>query len=411
MVRTERELSPRPRHVHLDPLGGISGDMFLAALLDAWPEATEELEAAIHAAGLPADWRFDAGPAHNHVLTGTRVTIDPPASGKSQPTGAFREIRKMLQAADLETSVSDRAITIFSCLARAEAEVHGIAVDDVHFHELADWDSIADIVGAAFLIDWLGAESWSTAPLPLGRGRVTTAHGPLPVPAPATAKLLQGFEVIDDGIPGERVTPTGAAILAHLAPATGMPLTPSRLTAEGTGFGSRTLPGISNVLRVLGLGTSEPGQAREQVAVVSFEVDDQTPEDLAVGLDRLRQRPGVLDVLQAPAVGKKGRQVAQIRLLARPESVDSAIEACFVETTTIGLRWRLEERQVLARRSVDVATPLGTIDVKVVDRPGVGQTAKADVDGVRDSAANQAERTAQRNHAELQALKGRDDDS
>ena len=108
--------------------------MFLAALLDAWPEATEELEAAIHAAGLPADWRFDAGPAHNHVLTGTRVTIDPPASGKSQPTGAFREIRKMLQAADLETSVSDRAIAIFSCLAEAEAEVNGIAVDDVHFH-------------------------------------------------------------------------------------------------------------------------------------------------------------------------------------------------------------------------------------------------------------------------------------
>ena len=164
-------------HIHLDPLGGISGDMFIAALLDAWPEAGDGLETAMRAAGLPAEWTIESAPGRDGPLTGRRFAIRPPAAGKSRPTGHYAGIVARLEAAPLEAPVRDRAIAILTHLAEAEAEVHGIAVAEVHFHEIADWDSIADVVGAAWLIDRLGAAGWSVGPLPLGSGRVATAHG------------------------------------------------------------------------------------------------------------------------------------------------------------------------------------------------------------------------------------------
>ncbi len=399
-------MSQTPRHIHLDPLGGISGDMFLAALLDAWPEAGRGLEAAMRAAGLPDDWAVRTWAANDGILAGTRLEIRPPEAGKSRPTGAFREIRARLAGSALEAPVVDGAVAILTHLAEAEAAVHGVAIDEVHFHELADWDSIADVVGAAYLIDRLVVESWSTGPLPLGAGRVRTAHGPLPVPAPATAKLLAGFEVLDDGIGGERVTPTGAAILRHLAPSARRPAGPLVLGAVGTGFGSRKLDGISNALRVLELQASSRDGGARRVGVIGFEVDDQTPEDLAVGLDRLRQLPDVLDVLQAPAFAKKGRLVARIQLLCRAEAVRRVAEACFEETTTIGLRWRIEERLVLERRARPVETALGEVSVKVVDRPETGPTAKAEIDDVATTPGGHTARRERRLAAEQAALKG-----
>lgn len=390
----------RTVHIHLDPLGGISGDMFIAALLDAWPEARPGLEAALRAAGLPADWGIAVEDGRDGALTGTRFAIHPPAAGKSRPTGRYAEIVQLLRAAALEDAVRDGAVAILTHLAEAEAEVHGIPVAEVHFHEIADWDSVADVVGAAYLIARLGPASWSIGALPLGGGRVATAHGALPVPAPATAKLLRGFAVIDDGIAGERVTPTGAAIVKHLAPAAGLPAGPLRLDSEGTGFGSRALPGLANALRVLGFAAVLRGAVQERVAVIEFEVDDQTPEDLAVGLERLRAEDGVLDVLQSPVFGKKGRMLAAVRLLARPEAAEAAIQACFAETTTIGLRWGLAERVALTRREAAV----GPLAVKVVDRPGDRATAKADIDGVVAAPGGQAERAARRRRAEAAAL-------
>jgi len=377
--------------------------MFVAALLDAWPEAWEGLQRAIRAAGLPADWRLELSPARDGSLTGRRFAVRPPASGKSRPTGRFREIVTMLRQAPLEAGPRDRAVAILTLLAEAEAAVHGIPPDEVHFHEIADWDSIADVVGAGYLIDRMGRIGWSVAPLPLGRGRVETAHGALPVPAPATAKLLQGLAVFDDGIGGERVTPTGAAILKHLAPAAAAPGQPLMLAAEGTGFGSRTLPGIANALRVLGFRAAGTVRSSERVAVLAFEVDDQAPEDLAVGLDNLRRLTGVLDVLQAPVFGKKGRMLASVRLLVRPEAVEAAIDACFRETTTIGLRRSFSERVVLQRKTVDVADELGAHPVKVVDRPG-GRTAKAEIDAVADDEGGHGGRETRRRRAEARAL-------
>src|SRR5262249_10593072 len=170
----------------------------------------------------------------------------------------FRDIRTRLERSTLKPGVKRRAIHIFTLLAEVEGKVHGMPAEAVSFHELGGWDSIADMVGAAFLIEALDPSTWSVSALPQGSGRVKTDHGWLPVPTPATALLLQGFELFDDGLPGERVTPTGAAILKHLNTAPGDAPhrhRPRRLLRIGTGFGTRTFPGLSNVLRVL---VSEP---------------------------------------------------------------------------------------------------------------------------------------------------------
>jgi uncharacterized protein (DUF111 family) len=278
----------------------------------------------------------------------------------------------------------------------------------VHFHELADWDSVADVVGAAWLIEALAPASWSVGPLPVGSGRITTRHGPLPVPAPAAARLLRGFAMLDDGIAGERVTPTGAAILRQLRPESRLPSGPWRLVTTGSGFGTRRLSGISNVLRVVAYQQDGGWRQDEQVAVIAFEVDDQSPEELALGLEALRAAEGVLDVVQMPAFGKKGRLAAQVQVLARPERLDAVIERCFVETTTIGLRWRIEARAVLAREAVTVTAPDSEVAVKVVTRPGGLRTAKAELDQV--TGEEHAARSRRRRAAEARALEREEDD-
>ncbi len=397
-------------HIHIDPLGGLAGDMFLAAVLDAWPEHLAGLEAAVRTAGLPSEIALRLVPHGDHALTGARFLVELGASSDARPTGPYRDIVARLRAADLDPSVCEHALAIFAQLAEAEAAVHGVAPEDVVFHELAGWDSIADIVGAAYLIDRLAAGSWSVAPLPLGRGRVDTAHGPLPVPAPATTKLLTGYQFLDDGIAGERVTPTGAAILRHLNATHGAPAEPMRLMRSGYGFGSRTLPGISNAVRLLAF---EPVATRtdetDRVGVICFEVDDQTLEELAVGLDALRAHDGVLDVLQIPAFGKKGRAAMSIRLLCRPDRLDEVIDACFTETTTIGLRWYRADRRILARRSV-AGGEADALVVKVVERPGGERTAKAAIEPIGPQAGGAAARRRRRQQAEGTALEGLEDD-
>ena len=223
-------------HLHLDPIGGMSGDMFLGTMLDACPELFDGLVRMMRTAGLPDDWQVELNPAKDHAMTGSRLSIVPPASGKSRPTGTFLKIKEMLKDAGLAPNVLTRALDIFTHLAKAEAKAHGTPLENVHFHEVADWDSVADIVGAAFCIEAFPGASWSVGPIPLGGGRVQTSHGPLPVPAPATAELLKGFAVIDDGVSGERVTPTGAAILKSLAPSPNLPKRRFNLQATGPGL-------------------------------------------------------------------------------------------------------------------------------------------------------------------------------
>jgi len=386
-------------HIHLDPVGGLAGDMFLGAVLHGWPELEEEVVASVRAAGLPQSWTVTVVPGTSGGMTGNRFVVRGEADG--HPVGRFGDIRSRLLAAPLAEGVRSRSLDIFSHLARAEARIHGVAVDDVHFHELADWDSVADIVGAAAAIEALGATGWSVGDLPMGSGTVMTAHGRMPVPAPATALLLAGYRLVDDGVPGERVTPTGAALLAHLQARQDGRRPSGTVQVSGYGLGTRTLEGMANILRVIALDTGQAA-VRGVVGVISFEIDDQTPEELSAGLDRLRAQDGVLDVVQVPVTGKKGRVAVSVRVLCRTGAAQAVIEACFAQTTTIGLRWRTEERVELAREEVTIAGH----GAKRVRRPDGTVTTKADLDALVDAATDHAGRARLRRRIEGEADDG-----
>ncbi len=371
-------------HLHLDPVGGIAGDMFIAALLDAFPGLVAGFDAALAKIALPPGARCALVAHHDGTLSGHRFELSLPAGGEAQHAHVgLAAVRAAIAHMGLDAAVAARAGIIFDILAQAEAEVHGVGVDEVEFHEVGALDSIADIVGAAWIIEALGPATWSVGALPLGSGRVQSAHGALPVPAPAVVKLLTGFAFFDDGLAGERVTPTGAAILRQLDCASGVGARPGRLAASGMGFGARKLPGLANVLRVLAFELTH-APAAEEVALLAFEVDDQTAEDLALGLERLRGRDGVLDVVQSPVFGKKGRMVAQVQVLAEPRELAAAIDACFAETTTLGVRHQFVARSVLARSETAVIDAAGAkLRVKLARRPGGELSAKAESDDLR----------------------------
>lgn len=402
-------------HIHIDPVGGVAGDMFVAALLDAWPELTAAALAAVRAAGLDESVALALDPHHDGVLTGSRFRVSKTETGDNDNDNHRRlhrhdhthwaALRRTLLESSLSDDIKKHAIGIFGELARAEAKIHGRDAETVVFHEVGNWDSVADIVAAASLIDALKAQSWSVGSLPLGSGRVKTAHGELPVPAPATSLLLDGFSFHDDGRAGERVTPTGAAILRYLSPSRGIGTASRALARTGYGFGTRKLEGMSNILRVqafepLSLHTSLP--ENDTVAVIEFDIDDQTGEELAVALERIRATQGVIDAVQTMAIGKKGRMVASVRVLARPSTLDAAVLACLRQTTTLGLRTRLENRTVLARRET---TNEDGLRIKIARRPG-GDTAKADIDAIAGKYEDQRERALRKSAAERSALDG-----
>ncbi len=388
-------------HLHLDPVGGIAGDMFCAALLDAFPEHLDGLRATIASLQPPAGWAVDVETVHA-PLRGCRFRVALPARPDHQHRH-WRDIRALLERSLDESGVRQRALAVFERLAVAEARVHGVPVDAVEFHEVGDWDSIIDIVGAAYLLEQLDLRSASCGPLPLGGGTVRTGHGELPVPAPATLQLLGGFVWHDDGVAGERVTPTGAAIASALPR---LPVTGGVLRATGVGFGTRDLGSRPNCLRVLcfeAAATVAPGASIEQLVELAFEVDDQSPEDLAAALDRLRLADGVLDVNLLAQVGKVGRAVQGVRLLLRPEALNLVVDRCLRETTTVGLRWCAVERLALLRRQVVVEVEGRRLEVKVVDRPG-GPTAKVESRSLAD-VTDAAERARLRRLGEEAALR------
>jgi len=404
-------------HIHLDPVGGIAGDMFVAALIDTFPDLAEAALAVVRQAGLDESVTVAARPFDDGVLTGTRFHVSKEGGDRAEAHGHHHDehhdhahthwaaLRAGLETSALPEGVKRHAIGIFTELAKAEAQVHGKPVDEVAFHEVGNWDSIADIVAAATLIEALSPASWSVGPLPIGRGRVRTAHGDLPVPAPATTLLLEGFAFHDDGRAGERVTPTGAAILRYLAPASGLGAAPRVLRCSGHGFGTQAFQGMSNVLRALAFEPGEGEADSDAVAVIGFEIDDQSGEELAVALDHLRAFPGVIDVTQSVALGKKGRMMASVQVLAKPDALDTVCDECFRQTTTLGLRTRIEARRILARREVQADARR----VKLAARPG-GTTAKAEMDDVAGLAEGHGVRAAARLVAQTQALKDNSDD-
>lgn len=401
----------RPVHIHLDLVGGLSGDMFIGAMLDCFPHYREALPGLIDTAGFRDLVTLTVLPANDGILTGTRFLVVGATDAAGHAHRHYRDIIRLLNESALPEETRTRALDIFRLLAEAEADIHGKEIERVTFHEVGAWDAIADVVCTAHLLSLIEAGSWSVSRLPLGRGQVRTAHGMLPIPAPATARLLHGFEFIDDGIEGERITPTGAAILKHLAPSQGARPGAMTLTGTGYGFGTRTFPGISNVVRALVFeATPSPVGDRDQVLRLAFEIDDQTPEAVATALDRLRAQPGVLDVAQFSGYGKKGRQLIAIRVLAMPDQEESITAACFDETTTLGVRRQLVDRRILRRHPAIVHQDGIAYRVKVVDRPS-GTTAKLEEDEVPRIPGNPARRRDVRHQLESEALRrrGRDD--
>ena len=429
--------------IHLDPLGGWSGDMFVAALLDAFPEYWPRVQSTIASLNLGAEAECRLAPHRDDAFAGSRFLVgadrttpehpaerqgsDSPGDPSHTHKGsdhhkhghahedrgghrAWAGIRTKLTRSGLDADVKKHAVAIFELLAKAEAKVHGVEAESVTFHEVGAVDSIVDIVAAAQLISLIRADRWTSAPLPIGSGRINSAHGVLPVPAPAAALLMRGLPVTDDGVPGERVTPTGAALARYLigadAPQGGRI---RRLSRSGIGFGARTLPGISNCLRALVFeeataqahATAAGPIGRRQLAVIAFEIDDQDPEDLAAGLDHIRALRGVFDVTQSSVVGKKGRMAAHVQVLLAPLELENVIVACFEETTTIGLRYQLTEGAVLRRRLETVEIEGEKLRVKIVDRPGGLRSGKAEA---ADAASHRGRVARARLRREAEAL-------
>ena len=402
-----------PIHLHLDAVGGVAGDMFVAALLDAAPDLEAELLRVLDQAGLNTLVRVQRFDHDDGTLTGSKVNVTPvsdAAQNDSVPAGershahthrSWRDIRQLLMDADLPEGARTRCLEIFLQLAEAEAEVHGTTVDEVSFHEVGAWDSIADIVMAGWLIDRLVIRSCSASSLPMGRGLVETAHGRLPVPTPATTLLLKNMPLVDDGLDGERITPTGAAILKHLDPVFTAQALPRILQGHGIGFGNRVFRGVSNILRAVIYTGADSAHTQEQVALLEFEVDDQTPEDLAVGLEHLRRAEGVIDVVQSTVAGKKNRLLLRVQIIASPARIDDILARCFVETTTLGVRWHLVHRAVLERSTESRLIDDHKIRVKHATRPEGQSTAKAEMDDLAGAGGHQ-QRQRLRRHVETE---------
>jgi uncharacterized protein (TIGR00299 family) protein len=262
--------------------------------------------------------------------------------------------------------VKDRAIHAFQLLGEAEAAIHSIPIETVHFHEVGAVDTIVDIVCTAAGCEALGVDRWLCSPLNVGSGTVECQHGTLPVPAPATLALLGSAPVYAAGPPMERVTPTGAAILRMLN-VTYASLPAMRIAAAGYGAGGRETPGQPNLLRLL-VGEETEDSANESVAVIETVIDDSTPELLAYVGERLLEA-GAWDVYRASLQMKKGRTGVQLTVLCRPDLVPALRDLIFRETTTIGLRWRTENKVALKREFTKVTTEWGEVCIKIARWP------------------------------------------
>ena len=394
--------------IHLDAVGGISGDMFAAAFLDVQPELMTGIREAVQTMELGSHVEFDTSVHSDGILNGTRFLVRDENSNALAHT-SWKVLRKRFLEAGLEERIRENALGIFEMLAGAEAVVHGIEPEAVVFHEVGSSDSIIDVLAASVIIHAHGNSEWFLGSLPLGRGEVMTEHGKLPVPAPAVIELLKGFDFHDDGEEGERVTPTGASILRFLAEKKGLSQKPEgtrrSLKTSGLGFGSRKLKDKSNVLRVLLFKKNEPTPGEDRLTVLRFEVDDQSPEDLATALDHLRNSEEVMDVVQWPVYSKKGRIASSVQAQVRTEASESAIQKIFSETTTLGVRYREDCRKILERDFVEVEESR----VKLSHRPS-GTTAKAEMNDLgkvsgylaREELRGKIENTALEKHGNKQ---------
>lgn len=359
------------RTAYLDCASGISGDMTLAALVDAGVPF-EEIAAAVDSLQLPT-CKLVRSTVKRRGFRATQITVE------YEPQKKHRHLHHIVEIIDrsaLTDAQKEKAKAIFRKLAAAEAKVHGSTLEKVHFHEVGAIDSIADIVGAAVGFDLLGAERVIASPVPTGCGMIDMDHGRLRSPAPATAELLAGIPLAESDVPFELTTPTGAAILATLVDGFG-PLPAMTIRATGYGAGSRDLPTQPNILRlivgdsIVGDSAAVPqGRATDRILVLETTLDDVAPTVLGHVFGLLLDA-GALDVQISAVQMKKNRPGQTLRVLARPEDAPRCEELLFRETPTLGVRRWEAERTILVRESATVTTSWGPIPGKVV-RPAPG---------------------------------------
>lgn len=346
--------------VYFDCFAGASGDMLLAALLDAGA-SLEAVQAELDK--LPVDgYSIKTKRVKKKGLEALDLTVE--VREAAQPHRHFRDIRHMLAASPLTPSVRERSIAVFTRLALAEAKVHGHSPETVHFHEVGAVDAIVDIVGIAAALEALGATEVYASPLHVGSGFVQCAHGLLPVPAPATMELLQDLPVYSRGLEAELLTPTGAAVLATLA--TFGPLPAMTVLNTGYGAGKRDLP-LPNLLRVITGKREQTDLSREAVVQLEANIDNLNPEIFGYVLDRLFAA-GALDAYLVPLQMKKSRPGTLLCVLTLPENEADILEVLFRETSTLGVRRLLTEKLMLPRKHVTVSTAFGNARVKVAFR-------------------------------------------
>jgi len=345
--------------LYLDPVAGIAGDMFLGLLVDLGVDPAA-LEDRLHA--LPVSgYRLESRREQRQGISGTRfeVSID-----EQHHHRTWAGIDKMLAAAALPEATRDLARRIFRRVGVAEAAVHGVPLETVHFHEVGAVDSIVDIVGAAIGLELLGAERVVCAPLPLSHGTVTCAHGTFPLPAPATLEILKGCPVCDAGSDKELVTPTGAAIAAEIA--TFGPLPEMSVERVGYGIGERQLADRPNLLRgILGTAAAAGTGTGDRVMVIESHIDDANPEWLGHLQERLLAE-GALDVGYGALQMKKNRPGVRVTVVAPPERAERLARLLLRQSSASGVRLFEARRLKLARRQAKVATPLGEAEVKLL---------------------------------------------
>ncbi len=352
--------------LYFDCFAGISGDMTVGALLDLGvPLAV--LQEQLSGLSIPrSSYSLRMDKTDRKGIRASKFTVH---LEEHQPHRHYADIAGMIEKSSLAEGVKEKAQRIFFRLAEAEAKVHGVEIGHVHFHEVGAVDSIVDIVGTAVCLDYLNIGEIHVSALPLGSGYVETAHGRLPVPAPATAELLRGIPVHGALGEGERVTPTGAAIVAVLGDSFGV--APSMtIQATGYGAGSRDFPDVPNILRVVMGEKAGIGLPGDELYVVETNIDDMSPEIMGFLMERLFAC-GALDVGFTPLQMKKNRPGVKLTFLCPPEKLQTLARVVLAESTAIGVRYYPVARIKLERSTEERDTSLGKVLVKVI-RDGNG---------------------------------------
>ena len=366
------------KHAYFDCFSGISGDMTLGALLDAGVPV-DQLRAELHGLNLPG-WELSAEKVWKNGMAATHAKVF------AQDTTTHRSlstILEIIEKSNLASGVKDRAAAIFRKLGEAEAAVHDVPLEKIHFHEVGAVDAIIDIVGACIGFSALGIESFACSALNVGGGTAKMAHGVLPVPAPATARLLLDKPTYSNGVQQELVTPTGAAIVATLCSHFG-PQPPMSVSTIGYGAGTADLEGQPNVLRLMVGEAAEkrPAAESETIRVLEANLDDMNPQIYGYFLEKALAA-GALDVFSTPVQMKKNRPGMLVTVLCKPEDEPKFHDMLFAETTTLGVRTYTAERRVLARQWDKVRTSFGEVRIKVARLNGHIQQASPEFEDCR----------------------------